>query len=90
MTISAQELYSAYCDEVGWKNHDGTFKLPKHVSKLGEAQQRAWQAAATLANLRMGEMATKTRSTERTRIKEAVNCVIDSGLYYRSSTGTIS
>ena len=50
MTVTAQQCYTPYYDEVGGTNHNDTFKMPTEVGKLDEKPARGWHAVAQFAS----------------------------------------
>lgn len=55
MTLSANDMWTAYREEGDQVNHDGSWKLPESVHELPDAQARKWQAVANLANQHASE-----------------------------------
>ena len=55
MTLSANDMWTAYREEGDQVNHDGTWTLPESVNDLPDAQQRKWQAVANLGNRHANE-----------------------------------
>lgn len=50
MTLSVQQVWSAYRNEGQSVNHDGTWELPENVRDLPDPQVRKWMAVTNLGN----------------------------------------
>ena len=61
MTVSAQQVWTEYREEVGATNHDGSFTLPENVDDLGDRQRRGWARAAQYANQHTADALTEAR-----------------------------